>query len=160
MEKFLFRLIVLIFLLGFTELSAQEVISSSGGDAKGQSVQLSWTIGEPVIATFSGGPYILTQGMHQGDLVVTISNEISGLSFQISAYPNPADKFLKLDINTPDLEGLSYSLFNVDGRLLEQKDIETQITTIPMEIYSPSSFLLKVMSGNKEIKSFKIVKRK
>jgi len=44
---------------------AQKVISSAGTSAKATSVQLFWTIGEPVVKTFTGSTVILTQGFHQ-----------------------------------------------------------------------------------------------
>lgn len=44
---------------------AQEVISTAGGEYQGNNVSLSYTIGEPVIETFSGGNIVLSQGFQQ-----------------------------------------------------------------------------------------------
>lgn len=44
---------------------AQQVIASSGGHYQDENISLSWTVGEPVIETFSGGNVVLTQGFQQ-----------------------------------------------------------------------------------------------
>jgi hypothetical protein len=161
MKKVAFLTIVFFsFIFCSKSLFSQEVISSAGGHATGTSKQVSWTIGEPVIETGMNGKYILTQGMHQGNLIVTATREIEGLSFQVSAYPNPVSKYLNLDIGAPQIKGFSYALFNSEGKLLRQEDINEHVTTIPMDGYTHSSYLLKVMDKGKEIKVFRVVKNK
>jgi hypothetical protein len=44
---------------------SQQVIATAGSSGSGTGIQLSWTIGEPVIETFTGANNILTQGFHQ-----------------------------------------------------------------------------------------------
>ncbi len=48
---------------------SQSVISTAGKSATGTNVQLSWTIGEPVIKTLTGSGVILTQGFQQSWLI-------------------------------------------------------------------------------------------
>jgi hypothetical protein len=161
MKRFTFLLVVFFsFILSINNLFSQEVISSAGGNSTGVSKQVSWTIGEPVIETDMNGLYILTQGLHQGNLIVTAVRELEGLNFQISAYPNPVSKFVKLDIGAPRIDGFSYALFSTDGQLLRQEDINDKVTTIPMDGYTHSSYLLRVMSEGKEIKVFRVVKNR
>ena len=160
MKKIFLRLFpVFLFASVFNVLTAQEVLSTAGDHNVGNSVQVSWTVGEPVIETGLNGQYYLTQGMHQGDMVVTAISEISALGFEIKAYPNPVTNQLKLNVNTSNLEGLNYALYNETGQLLVKGRIESELTTIPMEKYSPSSFLLRVRSDENELKLFKIIKR-
>ena len=159
MKKSILLVVVFIgFILIATSLHAQEVISTAGGHSGGSTTQVSWTIGEPVIETEMNGLYILTQGMHQGNLVVTVAREITGLGFRISAYPNPVSKFVKLDIGAPQIKGFSYALFNAEGQLLRQEEVNERITTIPMDAYTHSSYLLRVVSEGKEVKVFRVVK--
>lgn len=60
-----------IFLIGWliVNVNAQtidlQVISSSGNYSEAGGISLSWTLGEPVIATFENGGLILTQGFQQ-----------------------------------------------------------------------------------------------
>jgi len=65
MKKSLSILIILAFAFLSFQVKAQQVIASSGGYYEGETVSLSWTLGEPVTETFSGGGVILTQGFQQ-----------------------------------------------------------------------------------------------
>ncbi len=160
MKKIIHKLPFLFLLIfGSVAVFAQEVVSTAGNHDVGSAVQVSWTVGEPVIETGLNGQYYLTQGMHQGDMVVTAISEIATLGFEIKAYPNPVTSQLKLNVNTSKLEGLNYALYNETGQLLVTGRIESELTTIPMEQYSPSSFLLRVKSDEKDLKLFKIIKR-
>jgi hypothetical protein len=160
MKNQIFRLtLVFLFVFGLNVLHAQEVVSTAGDHNIGSAVQISWTIGEPVIETGLNGLHYLTQGMHQGDMTVTAISSIAGLGFEIKAYPNPVVNQLKLNVNTSNLEGINYALYNETGQLLVEGKVESELTTIPMEKYSPSSFLLRVRSEENELKLFKIIKR-
>jgi len=50
--------------------------------------QLSWTLGEAVIETYTGDKSQLTQGFHQTQLTVVALNE-SVTVFPVLVYPNP-----------------------------------------------------------------------
>ena len=47
------------------QTNAQQVIATSGGYYQNENISLSWTVGEPVIETFTAGDVILTQGFQQ-----------------------------------------------------------------------------------------------
>jgi hypothetical protein len=161
MKKLLFcKLLLVTFIVIGPQLYAQEVISSAGDHSSGNTIQVSWTIGEPVIETGMNGQYILTQGMHQGNLIVTKLNEIEGLDIEISAYPNPVSKYLNLDIDAPILNGFTYALYDVNGQLLKRQEVSEPITVIPMDSYSHSSYVLRVIRENQEVKVFKVIKNK
>jgi hypothetical protein len=156
------KLVYITFLsfLCLITINAQEVISTAGDNSVAGNTQVSWTIGEPVIEMGVNGLFVLTQGMHQGNIVVTVAREIAGLGFEVTAYPNPVSKFLKLDINAPQLNDFSYSLFNAEGQLLLQSAVTQKVSTIPMDIYTHSSYLLRVMLGEVEVKVFRVIKNR
>jgi len=56
---------VLAFAACLCQAKAQEIIATSGGYYEGQSLSMSWTVGEAVIETFNSGELILTQGFQQ-----------------------------------------------------------------------------------------------
>ena len=153
-----FKTLLLLLLLGGVSY-AQEVVSTAGGHDVGSAVQVSWTIGEPVIETGLNGQYYLTQGMHQGDMIISTIAEIQDLGFNIDAYPNPVINELKLNIDKFDLKGLNYVLFYENGQLLDKGEVMQNVTTIQMAKYKPSTYILRIKSGDYELKSFKIIKR-
>jgi len=57
--------ITLALIAGCIQINAQQVIATAGGQYQGDNLMLSYTIGEPVIETFSSGELILTQGFQQ-----------------------------------------------------------------------------------------------
>ncbi|MBP7497474.1 MAG: T9SS type A sorting domain-containing protein [Bacteroidales bacterium] len=68
MKKLFFIFLSILFSnLGFSQSLSPEVISSAGDFFSGANITLSWTLGEPVIETFSSqdGQIVLTQGFQQ-----------------------------------------------------------------------------------------------
>lgn len=102
----------------------------------------------------------MTQGVQQPYeiFVVTGIEEETGINLMCSLYPNPATNFLTLKFENCDIENLSYGLYDVNGKLLENKIIEGNETSIIMSILTPAAYFLKVIQNNKEVKTFKIVK--
>lgn len=93
MKKFTVLMFV-IFVAGvFAQAGAQQVIASSGGYYVGENLTLSWTVGEPVIETFSGTSVILTQGFQQpySFYLSQILNIPAGWS-GVSSYVDPLNK--------------------------------------------------------------------
>ena len=75
-------------------VSAQQVIASSGssGSAAGYSVE--WTLGEPVIETFTLSNHILTQGFHQTGFLATSLQDFELPGLLVRVYPNPVGDWL------------------------------------------------------------------
>jgi hypothetical protein len=137
---------------------AQQVVSSSGNYYNNYSGSISYTVGEPIIETFSEENYILTQGFQQSNLIVTAINELPGLNFEISVYPNPATEIVKLKIGKESSARMQYMLYDLNGKLLLQNKLAGIETEIPFNDFSPSEYLLIVFDQDKEVMSFKIVK--
>jgi hypothetical protein len=145
-----FCMLILMVLWAMTT-SAQQVVSTSGNHAENGSAQMSWTVGEIITTTISGGSNILTQGFHQSRLTVTAIEEAEVPDFEISAFPNPAFECVNLsfyDLPEQQSGGLwknfYFQLFDVNGKLLLQKKIESTETVISMDSYAPSTYFLKV----------------
>lgn len=152
--------ILFISLLAMYVYSArgQQVTSSSGSYFTSGNIQMSWTIGEPVIETCMVGNSCITQGMHQSNLIVSAIGQLSGLNLEIMAYPNPASEFVQLKVKSSKEEDLMYQLYEANGELLYSGVLEGNQAVIPMQSYAHATYLLKVVSGNSVFKTFKIVK--
>ncbi|MBK6949334.1 MAG: hypothetical protein IPH16_15855 [Haliscomenobacter sp.] len=55
----------------YSQQARQEVLSSTGGNIKGKSIQVDWTIGELVITTIQNANIQITQGFHQPGVSLT-----------------------------------------------------------------------------------------
>jgi hypothetical protein len=88
--KSILKLLIFCWLLHFgSVLYAQQIVTTGGDYHQNSSGSISYTIGELAIETFSKTNNILTQGFHQTNLIAVAINELKGLDFEISAFPNP-----------------------------------------------------------------------
>jgi hypothetical protein len=155
MKVFLLLFIMICF---YSQLSAQQVIATSGTTLSNASGSISFTLGEGVAQTLSKGDKVLTQGFQQSSIAVSLVSEVKDLGYHITAYPNPARDFVKLNIENDNLDGFEYLLFNLTGQLVKREAIQNTITDIPMNYLTAGSYILKVKSGGSEIITFKIIK--
>ncbi len=159
MKKRIYFLNIFAMLLYSGICTSQQVISAAGGNGTGTNVQLSWTVGEPVIETFTGSSAILTQGFHQSKLLVTALDPLVYPGLTLTVFPNPVSSELQLEIKGDGLSGLSFRLFDINGKMVQQRTLETFPGLINMENYASGTYLLKVFKGEEEpLKTFKIIK--
>jgi len=121
------NLIKLLIITAFATFSfhakAQQVVASSGGYFEGENLTLSWTLGEPVVETFTGSNVILTQGFQQPynfylQQILSIPAGWSG----ISSYIDPLNKgvegifapFKSQFIILASLDGVYYPIENIN----------------------------------------------
>jgi hypothetical protein len=153
--------IIMFFLFGcsLVSLQGQEIVATAGNFYKNPSGSMVYTIGEGITGTFNGGQIILTQGMHQPIITITSINKQSGLNFSITAFPNPANDFIKLKVEKENIRGMQLELFDEHGKVLISRAVKSNITEIPMNGLSPSTYVIRVLQDNMEIKTFLIIKQ-
>ncbi|OYU95278.1 MAG: hypothetical protein CFE21_13330 [Bacteroidetes bacterium B1(2017)] len=86
-------------------------------------------------------------------------SEKGDFSTQIVLFPNPAESSINLDINSDLLGDLSYGIYDMTGRLLQQYELEKganfRSVQIPLSNYSAGFYMVKVKLGNSEgVKTF------
>lgn len=141
-------------------LQAQSTISASGGNATGGGGTVSYTIGQIVYSKITGTNGTVTQGVQQPYeiSVVTAIETAKDINLICSVYPNPTTDFLTLRVMNFDIENLSYWLYGVSGNLIETKKVTADETQISMAKMVSGTYFLKIATGNKEVKTFKIIK--
>ena len=83
---------------------------------------------------------------------------IENTEIQLSAYPNPTNSVLNLQINGGDFKNVTYTLFNNESKMLGKgvvNDFETQIL---MDGFKTGVYFLDVKLDGKSLKRFKIIK--
>ena len=155
------KLIAFLFGTGMFVLQAQETVPVSGGNATGTGGTASYTVGQIVNITNTGTTGTSAQGVQQPYeiSVITGIDDALGIMLEMVVYPNPASDFLKLKLGVYEIVNLRYQLYDINGSLLLNARIESQETDISMQTLKPSTYFLKVFQGNKEIKTFKIIKK-
>jgi hypothetical protein len=149
--------------LGLTGLQAQTSVNATGGDASGSGGSVSYSVGQVVYTTNIGANGSVAQGVQQPYeiSVVTGLEEAKGISLSVTAYPNPTTDYLTLSIDastTLSIQSMSYQLYDMNGKLLQSEKITGNQTSIVMSNLVPATYFVKVTEGNKEVKTFKIIK--
>ena len=151
---------VLLLGLGLTGLQAQESVNATGGDALGSGGSASYSVGQVVYTTNIGTNGSVAQGVQQAFeiSVVTGIEEAKGINLSVSAYPNPTTDYLTLEVKDVELLNLHFQMYDMNGKLLQNEKITGNQTSIVMSNLLPATYLVKVIQGNKEVKTFKIIK--
>jgi hypothetical protein len=122
---------------------------------------VSYSVGQVANQTLTGTNGSVEQGVQQPYeiTVVTAIEQAKGISLSVTAYPNPVTDYLTLSIDKYDISDLSYQLYDMKGKLLQSEKITGNQTRIVMSNLFPASYFVIVNQGNKEVKTFKIIKK-
>ena len=157
--------LILLTLFGFGLLSvrAQSTISTAGGNATSSGGTVSYTVGQVAYSTQTSSAGTITQGVQQPFeiFVATALEQAKDISLQLQVFPNPVNDYLKLSVvptATISIQSLSYQLYDVNGKLVQNNNVESNETNIMMSGFTSGTYLLKVNQGNTSFKTFKIIK--
>jgi hypothetical protein len=153
-------MIGVMLLYNLFQVDAQSTIPATGNDIAGSGGTVSYTVGQVNYTSLSNGTVSVGHGVQQPYeiSVVTGIPEATGITLQITVYPNPVKEFLIVNVVNYDFTNLAYQLYNAKGQLLETRQISGTETKIEMMNRSPMIYFLKIMEHQREIKTFKIVK--
>lgn len=154
------KLLIATLLLGAFQAQAQEAVATAGGDASGTNGNVSYTVGQVVYTTNTGTTGSVAQGVQQPfEIQTVLGADNFNINLQLAVYPNPTTNWLQLEVRNTDFSNLSYQLFDLNGRMILNEKITAETSSIQMERLPAAIFLLKVVSNNKEVKTFKIIKK-
>ena len=156
--KIFWILVLLCPFLNSAGVLSQEVIATGGEFNKNNHGSISYTIGEPVIETFSGTTGSITQGFNQTLLLVTTIHEPTGLNYEIDVFPNPAQDFIRVKMNMDYTSNPQYILFDEAGHVVQQNSILQNETVIFLKDLPSARYILTILDHQKELKTVKIVK--
>ena len=156
--------IIAIFILTLSTSSlllGQQTVVTAGADATGTGGTVSYSVGQVVYQTHAGTSGSVAEGVQQPYEISVLSSakDVKGISLTCSAYPNPTADYLTLKVDNYAFDNLRYQLFDMQGKLLESKIITSDQTNIPMNAFTPATYILKVIHANIEITTFSIIKR-
>ena len=90
----------------------------------------------------------------------TLSNEVFiENSLLTITYPNPTTDDVMLTITDSALTNLSYSLIDIQGKVLSNVQITESDTQIRMQHLTTGMYILKLNQNNQALKTFKIIKK-
>jgi hypothetical protein len=148
---------VAFLLLGLEGLQAQESLTASGGDATGAGGSSSYSVGQVVYTTNTGSNGSVAQGVQQPyEISVTTGVNETTINLELSVYPNPTTDYLTLKVEKT--EGLSYQLYDLQGKVIASKTVNGTSTNISLEEQPTATYFLNVVNNTQVVKTFKIIK--
>lgn len=164
MKRITLTLIVSIFALYAIEAQqiTPQVIASSGGYTQNGGYSVSWTLGEPVIATATNSGTTLTQGFQQPSYDVVAITTQTIQDFDVNVFPNPATDYIVIDWTTDKDNTLYITLFDLAGKKISEQTCESSQDKISVNMsqLASSNYLLEVRDKNYQYtKIFRIAKK-
>jgi hypothetical protein len=158
MKHIKIKLSVLLLGIGMT-VQAQQATTASGGDASGSGGTAAFSVGQVVYTANTNASGTVSQGVQQAYEIFTLSIKETELNISLKAFPNPTLDNLTLQISDYKNEKLSYQLYDIQGRLLNNGQIVAQQTNIEMTSLPTAIYFINVVNQeNQKVQSFKIVK--
>ena len=158
--KNLRKVLIAFCLFGYgTAIQAQEAVTAAGGDATGSGGSVSYSIGQIDYITNTGTGGTVTQGVQQPyEFFIVGIDDKKDISVELSVYPNPAVSTVNLRIDNQNLENISFQLYDMNEKLILNKKVSGNVTSIQMEKLASATYFLKVLDNKKVVKTFKIIK--
>lgn len=144
-------------LTGFSQSVERSLVSSGGGSYQAGDYQADVSVGEPVIASFVNGSYILTQGYQQNILIVTDVEVLAELEFEM--FPNPSSDYIQLTCPDVTNQSLKLEVYNLQGQLVCLKEISDGNSQIDVSQWKNGTYMLRISEDNKVIQTSKIIKQ-
>jgi hypothetical protein len=94
---------------------------------------------------------VSNKGCYASDVVnVTVSQataiEDKDAYKMLKMYPNPADNWLTIDLSGLNISDASINLLNITGKIVGSWQINSEITTLPLNSYAKGLYLIKIKS--------------
>ena len=140
---------------------AQNAIVPVGGTATGSNGSATYTVGQIAVQHADNGSISILEGVQQPYEIQTVGvDDYPGITLEAIVYPNPTQNRLNLRISNYEIpaEGLTAQLFDASGRLLQKVTVSELETQFELGSYATATYQLRVLDGNRLLKTFKVVK--
>jgi hypothetical protein len=139
----------------------QGTIPATGGNASGTGGSVTYTVGQIADSVITGTNGFIIQGVQQPYEISTVTaiEDTDDITLGYSVYPNPTEGIIRLVIKSFNDGDFRFQLYDLNGTVLQDKEVADEETEISMERHTSAVFFLRVIRDNNEVKVFKIVKK-
>ncbi|MGE0568609.1 MAG: T9SS type A sorting domain-containing protein [Bacteroidia bacterium] len=150
-------IILIVLISSIFKITAQDGFTSTGGDNFGSTGSEAFSTGLVVYTEISGPSGSASQGIQFAHelYVINVKEETADLS--LSVYPNPSSNLLNIQFKG-EVE-YQYRLYNMLGMNICTGKVQKGNTSIHVEQLPAGLYLLDILQENKNIKSYKIIKK-
>ena len=157
---------VLIALFTFISVSvfSQSAIVPVGGDAQSNSGSVSYTVGQIAVQTSanSSGSISIAEGVQQPYEIQTVGvDNYPQITLNAVVYPNPTENLAQLKLNGFKIPsgGLSATLYDGNGKLLQKLTVTDELTDFQIGRYATGTYYLELRDDRQLLKTFKVVRK-
>ena len=136
----------------------QTSTNASGGGTSNVSGSISYSIGQVAYQSTSNASGSVSQGVQHAFEISTLSLEANALNLSLMAYPNPTQELLNLRVGNYNKEKLAYKLIDLEGKVISEETINSEITAIDMKQLPVATYFVEVHNEGKKVHVFKIIK--
>ncbi len=149
--RLIYFLLLFLPVASLAQDTMQYVIGNAGGDFLSANTQVSLTIGEVASETFVSSANKVSQGFHQGNLLVDRINEIFLKDYSIKVYPNPLNDILTIEADVLNKE---FRIIDIDGRIRLNGYVTSELKQIDFTGLPAGTYFFQV----EKHKTHKIIK--
>lgn len=165
------NLLQLLFVISFGSLALlcqgqvtieRQVMANSGGFDTSGKLSLSWTLGETITETVSGGTLVLTQGFQQPKPEEISPNNVREIPLDelgVKVFPNPASMEVFIQVTNHEELPLSLQLFALNGKLLSARKVTDSNTVLDVGDFPDGVYILRfITEDNRPVAPIKLQK--
>ncbi|MDX1407919.1 MAG: T9SS type A sorting domain-containing protein [Saprospiraceae bacterium] len=141
---------------------AQHLLSSSGGDDQSREIQLSWSLGEPVVTTVTTPGGILTQGFQQPFLRV---QEVPPRPFvaselEVQVMPNPVASVVRIMIDKAATQDVTIRWYDLAGQRVDGGAYRFSSGMMEWDVsgFAPGTYVLTVTCDGFPARTFLVTR--
>jgi hypothetical protein len=149
---------VVFFLVAAFDLGAQQNFVTVGTEATGASGTVSYSIGQVDYIYLQSATHNINEGVQQPYEFFTLYVSEPVWDIGASVFPNPAINEIFLEIKETLKDGMCYSLYDEQGKLIVSQFVTSSKTIISMTQLARAVYLLEVKYNEQKIAGFKIIK--
>ena len=158
-NKSIYRALLAIGLLWAGLAQAQESVTATGGDATGSGGTVAYSLGQVAYVHNTGGNGSVSPGVQHAYEIFTVGINETSLDISLTAFPNPTMENVTLQISDYNGKKLSYQLYDIQGKLLNNGQVTSEETQINTSVLPPAIYFIDVINQrNEKVQSFKIIK--
>jgi hypothetical protein len=147
----------LLFLIE-TFVLGQNSVNAVGGDVYNNTGSVSFSIGQVVNENIINSTGSVSQGVQKAFEITVLNLEENKLNLSLSAFPNPTQSQLILNIGSYNSEKLKYKIISSDGTLLDQGSIYSSETVIDLQQLPKALYFIEIQKESTKIQAFRIIK--
>jgi len=158
MKQKVFILVMGMVVVWSYKATAQADITVSGANGTGSGGKVSYSVGQVAYQQYAGSTGSMSEGVQQTYEVVELGLENNPTIFDCSVYPNPTFSGVRFIVQDSSYPEIYADLLDVTGKTVQAYPVLYEQQDIQMEDLPAGTYILRLYSAKKPVKSFKIIK--